>query len=37
MIVDINKDEFESFKSKYIDMYDTLVGGTKKEMEKLPL
>ena len=28
--LDINKDEFESFKSKYIDMYDTLVGGTKK-------
>ncbi len=27
--LDIEKDEFESFKSKYIDMYDTLVGGRK--------
>ena len=25
--LDIEKDEFESFKSKYIDMYDTLTGG----------
>lgn len=24
--LDISKDEFESFKSKYVDMYDTLVG-----------
>ena len=27
--LDIEKDEFESFKSKYIDMYDTLIGGRK--------
>lgn len=27
--LDIEKDEFESFKSKYIDMYDTLTGGRK--------
>lgn len=27
--LDIEKNEFESFKSKYIDMYDTLVGGRK--------
>lgn len=27
---DINKDEFESYKSKYIDMYDTLVGNKSK-------
>lgn len=27
--LDIEKDEFESFKSKYIDMYDTLTGSRK--------
>ena len=28
--LDITRDEFESFKTKYIDMYDSLVGGSTK-------
>ena len=32
--LDIKKDEFESFKSKYIDMYDTLIGSRKADKSK---
>ena len=31
---DITQDDFESYKSKYIDMYDTLVGSRLKEIEE---